>query len=107
MASIVVRIEGTSPWEIELDRNEAIIGRSPDCDIHIDAEGVSREHAYIRMSGGKITIEDNESRNGTFVNEERVETRALRPGDRVRLGPAVELELVDRQRRSGSGRAAR
>ena len=107
MASIVVRIEGTAPWEIELERNESIVGRSPDCDIHIDADGVSREHAYLRLSGGKVTIEDNESRNGTFVNEERIDQRALRPGDRVRLGPAVELELVDRSRKSRASKSVK
>jgi pSer/pThr/pTyr-binding forkhead associated (FHA) protein/soluble lytic murein transglycosylase-like protein len=107
MASIVVRIEGTAPWEIELERNESIVGRSPDCDIHIDADGVSREHAYLRVSGGKVSIEDNESRNGTFVNEERVEQRTLRPGDRIRLGPAVELELVDRSRKTRGSKSGK
>ena len=107
MASIVVRIEGTAPWEIEIERNESIIGRSPDCDIHIDADGVSREHAYLRVSGGKVSIEDNESRNGTFVNEERVEQRTLRPGDRIRLGPSVELELVDRSRNTRTGKSTK
>src|SRR6266850_3281016 len=39
-----------------------------------------------------FTVEDAGSRNGTFVNGERVERRALEHGDRVRLGQRLELE---------------
>src|SRR5882672_11025137 len=94
MPSIIVRISGTAPWEIELERNDNTLGRSPDCDIVLEDDGVSREHARLLVSGGRVIVEDLESRNGTFVNEERVEKRALRAGDRVRLGPTVDLDFV-------------
>ncbi|HTO92195.1 MAG TPA: FHA domain-containing protein [Candidatus Sulfotelmatobacter sp.] len=98
MPTFRVRVEGAAPWDVELTRNEMTIGRSPDCDISIDGDGVSREHAVLRVQSGKLTIEDLDSRNGTFVNGERIERRGLRPGDRVRLGPSVELELVEPKR---------
>jgi len=94
MPALVVRISGTAPYEVELDRKENTIGRSPDCDIVLDDDGVSREHARFLVSGGRVVVEDLESRNGTFVNEERVEKRALKSGDRVRLGPTVELDFT-------------
>lgn len=94
MPSLVIRLSGTAPWEVDLERSESTLGRSPDCDVVIEEDGVSREHARIVVGGGRVVIEDLESRNGTFVNEERVEKRALRGGDRIRLGPTAEMEFV-------------
>ncbi len=58
-----------------------------------DAE-VSRRHAALRPTGGRIELEDLGSTNGTFVNRKRVSgAQPLRTGDRVQLGPHV-LEVV-------------
>ncbi len=58
-----------------------LIGRVPACDILIVDTEVSREHAMIVTDGGSPTLVDLGSRNGTFVNGERVERVPLRPGD--------------------------
>jgi DNA-binding CsgD family transcriptional regulator len=56
--------------------------------------GVSREHAQITRSVGRsASIIDLRSKNGTFVNGDRVEVRLLREGDRIALGPHVELRF--------------
>jgi phosphoserine phosphatase RsbU/P len=63
------------------------VGRSPGNQIVLFHRTVSREHAEIRVDGEKIEIEDLGSRNGTFVNGERVEgTAAATPGSQVRFG---------------------
>lgn len=47
----------------------------------------SRRHAVLRLVEGRLEVVDLGSRNGTFVNGERVETpRRLRPGDRIQIG---------------------
>lgn len=62
------------------------IGRER-CEILLEDEEVSRLHAAIRTSGAGVAIEDLGSRNGTFVNGERVkEARPLADGDAVRIG---------------------
>jgi DNA-binding winged helix-turn-helix (wHTH) protein len=50
---------------------ESIIGRDPACVIWLDASGVSRRHARVRLDGpgGAVTLEDLGSTNGTFVGE--------------------------------------
>lgn len=64
----------------------ATIGREH-CDVILDDGEVSRTHATVRLSGGSATIEDAGSRNGTFVNDKRIEGPAqLRVGDIVRIG---------------------
>lgn len=65
---------------------ETTIGREL-CDILLEDGEVSRRHAACRASGEGLAIEDLGSRNGTFVNGERVEgARALADGDIVQIG---------------------
>ncbi|MEA2473120.1 MAG: hypothetical protein QOE06_1035 [Thermoleophilaceae bacterium] len=62
------------------------IGREG-CDIVLSDVMVSRRHAAFRMSEQAIAVEDLGSRNGTYVNERRVDgVQALRAGDTVRIG---------------------
>ncbi len=63
-----------------------MIGRE-DCEIAIADPEVSRRHAAIRAGTDGIGIEDLGSRNGTYVNEQRISVlRVLAEGDEVRVG---------------------
>ena len=79
---------------IVLAPGDHIVGRDAACGVWVDAEGVSRRHARIRVpadSGPQgATIEDLSSTNGTYVQGRRVtgETR-LDNGDRIRMGNAT------------------
>jgi DNA-binding winged helix-turn-helix (wHTH) protein len=73
-----------------LRSGDNLIGRTPECDVWVDAAGVSRRHARLRLDveTGHAAIDDLGSTNGTFVNEARIETPVtLRDGDVVHLGP--------------------
>lgn len=59
------------------------VGRSPDCDIHLNAPGLSRRHARLVPTDDGVIVEDLESSNGTFVNNHRVRRHKLRIGDEV------------------------
>jgi DNA-binding winged helix-turn-helix (wHTH) protein len=65
-----------------------IIGRAPDATIQCDATGVSRHHARILVSKGEATLEDLESKNGTYLKGERITSAHLSDGDEIRLGTA-------------------
>lgn len=71
------------------DRQRVTIGRSPQADLTLswDAE-VSRLHAAVEfLTAGWTIVDDGLSRNGTFVNGERVlGRRRLTEGDRIRIG---------------------
>lgn len=70
------------------------IGRLPSCAIFIDAASVSRIHARLHVGRDTLLIEDNGSKNGTFVSGERITTpMPLPPSARVRCGD-VELLVV-------------
>jgi hypothetical protein len=69
-----------------------ILGRDPECAIWIDAPGVSRRHARVRLDAGtnRVDLEDIGSTNGTFVNDRRVrEAVTLEDGQELRLGEAT------------------
>ena len=76
--------------QVALAEGDAILGRAPDAAVWIDAPGVSRHHARIRIAGLQATIEDLGSKNGTFVGGRRVAQSApLGDGDEIRLGSVV------------------
>ena len=65
------------------------IGRDSGVDVRLEDATVSGQHARLLVHAHGASIEDLGSRNGTFVNERRVEGRALlADGDHVRLGNA-------------------
>jgi pSer/pThr/pTyr-binding forkhead associated (FHA) protein len=71
------------------------IGRDPSAGIVLDDVEVSRRHAVVSVDADAVVIQDLESTNGVWVNDERIaEERAIRPGDRVRLG-STQLEVRD------------
>ena len=72
------------------DTGAVVIGRSPDCDVVIGDDSVSRRHAILRV-GSDLTLEDLGSANGT-----RVQGRTLRPGEAavITLGEAVQIGTI-------------
>jgi hypothetical protein len=69
-----------------LSGSRVLIGRSRDCDIHLDDPNTSRRHAEVRREGGAWVVADLGSTNGIKVNGARVAEAELRPGDEVTLG---------------------
>ncbi len=62
------------------------LGRSSECDICIPSDEISRRHARLKVDPEGVAVEDLDSANGTFVNNQRVhETARLKPGDELRL----------------------
>ena len=76
--------------EIPLREGENIIGRTDDAVAWIDSSRVSRRHARIVVSGGKATIEDLGSKNGTSVSGRRIDRPTpLEGGDQIEVGSVL------------------
>ncbi len=82
---LLTRMDG-STGIVHLLGRRTTLGRTPDNDVHIDAEFISRHHAVALRAGGKTVIEDLNSTNGTYVNGQRISRRTLKDGDLVMLG---------------------
>lgn len=68
------------------EQQEVDIGRDPNCSLQIDEPVISRRHAKLIKKWGGIVLMDLDSRNGCFVNNEKVSEKLLRDGDKVLLG---------------------
>jgi pSer/pThr/pTyr-binding forkhead associated (FHA) protein len=85
--ALVVRSGGGRSGEaFALRAGRTTIGRSPDCDVFLDDVTVSRRHAVVSGEGGRFTIEDLGSLNGTFLNRRRIEQAPLTDDDEVQIG---------------------
>ena len=73
-------------YDLRADRT--VMGRHPECQVVIDVGAVSRNHAAVARDGNDFYLEDLNSRNGTFLNDEPTKImgrRLLKPGDVVRV----------------------
>lgn len=96
------------PVQIDLGDHPLILGRDPQCDHVLEHPMVSWRHAKITRRDGQVWVEDLGSRNGTYVNGERVHrSREVAEGDVLALGSYTitlqhadsDLTLMTRDRR--------
>jgi pSer/pThr/pTyr-binding forkhead associated (FHA) protein len=86
--------------EFEFEQELIRIGRMPDSDVNFDPEvdlDASGRHAEIRNEDGRYLLIDTGSRNGTWLNGQRIKHAALSKGDEIefgRGGPKLEIEMV-------------
>jgi len=99
-----LRIRYTDPdgkqTELLLADQPITVGRSPDADIITLDERASRMHCSIRIWDGEYYVKDLKSKNGTYLNQKRVEMAKIKPGDKIRLGNS--MLTVDDKRASGT-----
>ncbi|MFO7956665.1 MAG: FHA domain-containing protein [Candidatus Brocadiia bacterium] len=81
------------------DGERLTVGRDPDyADVALMDPAISRKHVVFSREGSTIRVEDLGSTNGTFVNEERIDSAEVRPGDCVRVGATrLYMSLPDRE----------
>jgi transcriptional regulator with AAA-type ATPase domain/pSer/pThr/pTyr-binding forkhead associated (FHA) protein len=77
-----------------LGEGDNVIGSRLEGEVVLAERGVSRRHALLRVRAGRVEVEDLSSKNGTFVNGERVRTMCVRVGDELRFG-SVTLVLEE------------
>lgn len=86
MPTLVISIDGAVIKEVQLTKERTTLGRRPYNDIVIENLAVSGEHAVLTITGGKVSIEDLRSTNGTYVNGRAVQKQDLLNGDLLDIG---------------------
>ena len=90
----IIVLAGQNVGELYKVASEPLtLGRGGAADVRLVDEGISRFHCRIAVDGGEVYLEDLTSRNGTFLNGERVTRRALKDGDKIQLGRATVLKF--------------
>jgi len=94
MARLLIKTPDVAPAEIRLTPGRNVIGREGEVDFPLPHPSVSRLHCEVWLTGNAVLVRDLNSRNGTFVEEERVHEAELTQGQKLRIGD-VELVLAD------------
>lgn len=82
----------------QLAQRQTLVGRSRRCTIVLNSRLASREHCVLERSGAALTLIELGSKNGTWVNGERVSRRRqLATGDEIRIG-SDHLEVIENAR---------
>jgi DNA-binding NtrC family response regulator/pSer/pThr/pTyr-binding forkhead associated (FHA) protein len=103
---VVDHLEDAQRGSLVVDLPDGVnvtFGRAESATVRIDSENVSRMHARVRRTGDVIDVEDLGSRNGTYVNGERVvAVRRVSAGDEISIGPVIAVVGVTSALRRGS-----
>jgi len=83
---VLIVVEGTERRTLLLDHFPFTVGRRTDRDLVLADPRVSREHAELVREPDGVYIVDQNSRQGTFVNNEKVDRRKLERNDRIEFG---------------------
>ncbi len=79
---------------VDLPEVGAFLGRAVECIVRTDDAMVSRRNCKISVQGGRWSVEDLNSANGTFINERRIQRDPLSHGDVIRCG-SLQVRFVE------------
>ena len=93
VTKLIVASGKSAGRSIAIKRNKLLIGRAEECDVRPLSEEVSRRHCSVIVGPADVWAQDLGSRNGTFVNGQRIEAKTrLSDGDLIRVG-SLELKV--------------
>lgn len=87
-------LEDGEERNIPIDKDSLIIGRSNACDLSISSDTISRQHARLENRNNTYHIVDLGSRNGVYLNDNKVKESEIKNGDIIKLG-AFEFTFID------------
>ena len=87
MPELTLNFENRSIGKYQLQKGTSLtIGRRKDSDVVIDDPAVSGHHAKIDSLGDRFVLIDLKSKNGTFANEQLIDSHWLKDGDIIAIG---------------------
>lgn len=82
--------------EIKIPTPKCLVGRNEDCHLRPKSDAISRRHCVVYVKDGELLVRDLKSRNGTWVNGERItDDRTLKSGDKIQFGPLAFEVMID------------
>jgi diguanylate cyclase (GGDEF)-like protein len=92
---ILVRLDGVLAGEVTvLERFPLSLGRDPSSDVVLDDKGVSRTHAIIRRTNSGFEVEDQRSKNGTYLSGARVGRCPIKDGNVLQFGNNAQFRFA-------------
>jgi diguanylate cyclase (GGDEF)-like protein len=90
----LIVLAGSNVGEMYLIDGDTTVGRGADADLRLTDDGISRLHCRIRAIGDTLSVEDLDSRNGTYCNGRRITERSLSDGDKIQVGRTTILKFT-------------
>jgi len=112
VAKLLLKFEQTLLKELPIREPVVTVGRLPDNTVQLDNPAVSSYHAKIYWDRDHYAVEDNNSLNGTYVNQRRVSRHNLKDGDSILIGKhtivfaSTGLEYIPGREGAPAARAA-
>jgi pSer/pThr/pTyr-binding forkhead associated (FHA) protein len=86
-ALTLIRITDEEPVQLRFTSPEIIIGRDPACELVLEDSTVSAKHTRLFFRQGQWWVEDLRSTNGTYLNQEPINSSlVITSGDEIRCG---------------------
>jgi len=101
MARLFLKLQESILKEVILSQGVVTIGRLPDNLVQISELAVSGHHAKIYWERDHYVLEDMESMNGTYLNNQRVSQAALKAGDTIRIASHAILFQIEPEEKAG------
>ena len=99
MITLKIYLDGEFKQKISLMRDVETIGRSRSATLRLTDPTISGTHAQIKKTPQGVVIKDLGSSNGTFVNDQKIDTHVLKLSDRIRMGniglKVYSIDIVD------------
>lgn len=83
---------------ISVNHDKFLIGRSDECHIRPKSESISRRHCALVRKDGRILLIDLKSRNGTYVNDQKLDpskAKILKNGDHIKVGKLEFIAVIE------------
>jgi pSer/pThr/pTyr-binding forkhead associated (FHA) protein len=105
---IRVSLKGRPVRAYAFSKDSITVGRDPGSDVFLDNPGISREHCRIALHpSGSYAMEDLDSANGVFVNDQQVKMHFIRNNDVLHVGKFALWFTYDEDRRGEQADAKR
>jgi pSer/pThr/pTyr-binding forkhead associated (FHA) protein len=92
--------------EVAIPVSRFLIGRGEECHLRPRSDAISRQHCAILVTGNQVVVRDLGSKNGSYVNGQRVNgEQVVQAGDQFQVGP-LQFEMVIEQSVGGAKRPA-
>ena len=86
----IKKLSGNQAGQIfPIKEGKNLIGRSAHCQIRFNDLDVSKEHAVIHFENNRLVVQDNQSRNGTYLNGVMINKAILKKGDKVSFNQTI------------------
>jgi sigma-B regulation protein RsbU (phosphoserine phosphatase) len=95
LAYLVLLNEDKSTTTVEVKKQCTTLGSKPDNDVVASIKGVSRHHAHVLLRDGQYVLEDLDSTNFVFVNNQQIDRYILKDGTLFTLGDYAAILFLD------------